>query len=123
MGCNFPGCNVPPALPVQIALLKLAHDVWQVLIHHEEGVTGDELERELFILRKLIEKEKVRRIGEAVADQETEQEAVQNGADPADFYICTLSNRQIVYKVRCYAGRWPSGRLDPAPATAKAALG
>ena len=70
----------------------------QVLIQHQEGVAGDELEREMFILRKLIENEKVKRIGDAVADQETEQEAVQNGADAADFYVCTLSNRQIVYK-------------------------
>lgn len=72
----------------------------QVLIHHEQGATGDELERELFILRKLIEREKVQRIGDAVPDEETEQEAkARGGADPADFYVCTLSNRQIVYKV------------------------
>ena len=74
----------------------------QVLIHHEGGATGDELERELFILRKLIEKEKVQRIGATPPDLETEKEATQreqSGADPEDFYVCTLSNRQIVYKV------------------------
>ena len=73
----------------------------QVLIQHQQGATGDELERELFILRKLMEGEKVKRMGDAVADQETAQEAEkQGGADPADFYICTLSSHQIVYKVR-----------------------
>ena len=33
-----------------------------MLIEHQEGVTGDELEREMFILRKLIEKEKAERM-------------------------------------------------------------
>ena len=69
----------------------------QVLIHHEEGVTGDELERELFILRKLMEKEKSRRISEA--SEHDAPYASDTGAELADFYICTLSNRQIVYKV------------------------
>ena len=59
----------------------------QVFVEHLEGVQGPELEREMFILRKLIEKEKTHRIAAA-------------GGDPADFYICTLSNRTIVYKAR-----------------------
>ncbi len=44
---------------------------------------GADLERELFIIRKLIEREKA---------------ALGDAAD--DFYICSLSNRTIVYKVR-----------------------
>lgn len=58
----------------------------QVFVEHLEGVQGAELEREMFILRKLIEKEKTERIAAL-------------GGDPADFYICTMSNRTIVYKV------------------------
>jgi len=61
-------------------------------VEHLEGVQGAELEREMFILRKLIEKEKTTRIAAA-------------GGDPADFYICTMSNRTIVYKVRTRACR------------------
>ena len=56
----------------------------QVLVEGKPGQTGDDLERELFILRKLVEKAK----------------AAQMPAEFApDFYICTLSNRTIVYKV------------------------
>jgi hypothetical protein len=45
---------------------------------------GDDLERELFIVRKLVEKEKAGRLA----------------ADKAfDFYTCSLSTRTIVYKV------------------------
>ncbi len=66
----------------------------QVLIEHQEGVTGDDLEREMFILRKLMEREKAERISATPAD--SDDRAV---ADAADFYICTLSNRVIVYKV------------------------
>lgn len=58
-----------------------------MFVEHLEGVQGPELEREMFILRKLIEKAKTHRIAAA-------------GGDPADFYICTLSNRTIVYKAR-----------------------
>ena len=70
----------------------------QVLIEHQEGATGDVLEREMFILRKLIEREKARRISDVVADQENTKEA-EEGPDAADFYICTLSSKTIVYKV------------------------
>lgn len=58
----------------------------QVLIESNTGEEGSALEREFFILRKLIEKERTKRF-------------VAEGADPADFYICTLSTRIIVYKV------------------------
>jgi len=54
-----------------------------VFIEHQEGAMGADLERELFIIRKLIEREKA---------------ALGDAAD--DFYICSLSNRTIVYKVR-----------------------
>lgn len=49
------------------------------------GEQGNELEREFFILRKLIEKERNVRFADM--------------GDPAEFYICTLSNKLIVYKV------------------------
>lgn len=60
----------------------------QVFVEGKPGQTGDELEREMFILRKLVEKAK----------------AAQLPADVSpDFYICTLSSRTIVYKV-CVGG-------------------
>lgn len=55
----------------------------QVFIEGKPGQTDDALERQLFIVRKLVERAK--------------QEAM--GAAAEDFYICTLSNRTIVYKV------------------------
>ena len=67
----------------------------QVIIEHQEGVTGDDLEREMFILRKLMEREKAERISATPADSDN-----RATADAADFYICTLSNRVMVYKVR-----------------------
>lgn len=71
--------------------------ILQVFVEHLEGVQGAELEREMFILRKLIEKEKVDRISAKVADSDD----VRAGPDAADFYICSLSNKTIVYKVGC----------------------
>jgi glutamate synthase (ferredoxin) len=58
-----------------------------MFISGKPGQTGDELERQLFIVRKLIERAKVAAMGAA----------------ESDFYVCTLSNRTIVYKVRCAA--------------------
>jgi glutamate synthase (ferredoxin) len=55
----------------------------QVFVEAKEGETGPELEREMFILRKLIEQEKTRAMPAEAA---------------SDFYICTLSNNSIVYK-------------------------
>ena len=55
----------------------------QIFIESSNGLTGDALERELFIVRKLVEKEK-----NAAFDVET----------AFDFFTCTLSNRTIVYK-------------------------
>lgn len=81
----------------------------QVFLESNSGEQGNELEREFFILRKLIEKERNRRF------------APEKG-DPAEFYICTLSNKLIVYKVgaclaaNCVAfqhGRLPIGRTSP----------
>lgn len=59
---------------------------WQVFIESNSGLAGSDLEREFFILRKLIEKEKVQRFA-------------AEGVDSSDFYICTLSTTLIVYKV------------------------
>ena len=58
-------------------------------------MTGDDLEREMFILRKLIEKEKAERISATPPEKDPKAQA-----DAADFYICTLSNRIMVYKVK-----------------------
>lgn len=55
-----------------------------MFISGKPGQTGDELERQLFIVRKLIERAKTAAMGAAAED----------------FYVCTLSNRTIVYKVR-----------------------
>lgn len=81
------------------------------MIEHQEGMTGDDLEREMFILRKLIEKEKAKRISDTPAEQDNK--AV---ADAADFYICTLSNRVMVYKVL------PESDLSPADGTVAYAI-
>jgi glutamate synthase (ferredoxin) len=56
----------------------------QVFVEGKPGQTGDALERELFIARKLVERAKVAALPADVA---------------SDFYFCTLSNRTIVYKV------------------------
>lgn len=56
----------------------------QVIVEGKPGQTGDDLERELFILRKLVERAKASGLPADVAP---------------DFYICSLSNRTIVYKV------------------------
>ena len=91
---------------IRLSFKKL-HLLLQVFIQHQDGVSGAELERELFILRKLMEKEKVERIGAATADTEGLQEA-EKGADAADFYICSLSNTTITYKVSCLCAREPA---------------
>lgn len=49
-----------------------------------------ELERELFIIRKLIEKEK----------------AATMGDDANDFYVASLSDKTIVYKVLIFPRSW-----------------
>ena len=64
------------------------------MIEHQEALVGDDLEREMFILRKLIESEKAARIGAVTAEKDPKAQA-----DAADFYVCTLSNKVIVYKV------------------------
>lgn len=63
---------------------------WQVFVESNSGLAGSDLEREFFILRKLIEKEKNARFA-------------AEGADASDFYICTLSTKLIVYKVRSFS--------------------
>lgn len=57
--------------------------IWQLFVEGSAGVIGDELERQLYMVRKLIEKKK---------------NAVM-GAHAADFYFCSLSSRTMVYKV------------------------
>lgn len=74
-------------VPVDVAAvgsiaLKTMPRIRQVFIESSAGLTGDELERELFIVRKLMEKEK----------------AIVMGEDHWDFYACSLSNRTIIYK-------------------------
>jgi glutamate synthase (ferredoxin) len=64
--------------------------VLQMFISGKPGQTGDELERQLFIVRKLIERAK----------------AAAMGAAESDFYVCSLSNRTIVYKVCSVLQRW-----------------
>ena len=54
----------------------------QVFIEHTGGAVGAALERDLFIVRKLVERERAA-LGDAAED----------------FYVCSLSNRTIVYKV------------------------
>ena len=54
------------------------------MVKGKPGQTGDALERELYILRKLVERAKTAQMPAEFAP---------------DFFICTLSNRTIVYKV------------------------
>ena len=68
---------------------------WQVVLEPVAGagsLAGDELERELFLLRKLVEK----------------AAKAKGGALAADFYVCTLSCRTITYK-----GMLQSSALGP----------
>ena len=58
----------------------------QVFLEHTQGATGDELEREMFILRKVIEKAKFAKI------------ANDGESALSDFYICTMSSKTICYK-------------------------
>ena len=58
----------------------------QVFLEHTAGAKGEELEREMFILRKVIEKAKAAKLADGL-----------DGL--SDFYICTMSSKTIVYKV------------------------
>ena len=59
----------------------------QVFLEHTKGAVGDELEREMFILRKVIEKAKNAKL------------AKDGLSALSDFYICTMSSKTICYKV------------------------
>lgn len=59
----------------------------QVFLEHTKGAKGEELEREMFILRKVIEKAKAAKLREGL-----------DGL--SDFYIVTMSSKTIVYKVQ-----------------------
>lgn len=54
----------------------------QIVVRSKDGLQGEDLERELFIARKMIERQKTAELGD----------------DADDFYFCTLSCRLIVYK-------------------------
>ena len=74
---------------VQACLFARLHVLlfMQVFLEHTAGATGEELEREMFILRKVIEKAKFAKLK-------------QDGMSPlSDFYICTMSSKTICYKV------------------------
>ncbi|KAF8065477.1 hypothetical protein HT031_003078 [Scenedesmus sp. PABB004] len=71
--------------------------IWQVLIQGKPGQTGDELERQLFIVRKLVERAKTAAMG-AAAD---------------DFYVCTLSNRTIGMLRSVVVGQFYKDLVNP----------
>jgi len=74
---------------LQVCLFAHLHvcSFMQVFLEHTAGATGEELEREMFILRKVIEKAKFAKLK-------------QDGMSPlSDFYICTMSSKTICYKV------------------------
>ena len=68
--------------------------IWQLFVEGKAGQAGEELEREMFITRKLVEAAKVEQLAADVAP---------------DFYFCTLSNQTIVYKVRGGPGEGGGG--------------
>lgn len=81
-------------VPVDHAVVgRFARDtqprIAQVFVQGKPGQTGDDLERQLFLVRKRLEQAKAAAMGDAAQD----------------FYVCTLSNRTIVYKVRVCACR------------------
>ena len=76
--------NVPVAHEVVGRFAKVTQPrIFQVVVEGKPGQTGVELERELFILRKLVERAKAAQLPPDVS---------------SDFYICSLSNKTIVYK-------------------------
>ncbi|BDA41678.1 Ferredoxin-dependent glutamate synthase, chloroplastic [Coccomyxa sp. Obi] len=85
--CHIVGWRDVPVVKEVVGPLAKATEprIVQVFIESNSGLAGSDLEREFFILRKLIEKEKVQRFA-------------AEGADSSDFYICTLSTKLIVYK-------------------------
>ena len=75
-------------VPVDVSVVgpiatKTMPRIRQVFVESGAGLRGDALERGLFIVRKLMEKEKVAALGPEAH---------------WDFYACTLSSRTIVYK-------------------------
>jgi glutamate synthase (ferredoxin) len=76
------------AVPVDAAVVgRLARAtqprVWQVLVEGRAGRAGDDLERDLFLARKALERAKAARLPPAAA---------------ADLYACSFSSRTVVYK-------------------------
>jgi glutamate synthase (ferredoxin) len=74
--------------------------IWQVMVEGKPGMVGEDLDREMFILRKLVERVKEARMKPSFA---------------SDFYICTLGNKTIVYKVS--AQQHVFARVRPARAS------
>ena len=89
--CRVVGWRAVPVDQAVVGRLAAATQprIWQVVLASTEGATGPALERELFLLRKLVER--------AARDQGL-----------ADFYICTLSSKTITYK-----GMLKSSSLGP----------
>lgn len=88
-GFTFLGWRVVPTDPSVLgeqARENLPH-IEQILVQSPDGVDGDELERQLYLLRKQIEK--------AIAQKLAAQPEL---VGLKDLYICSLSHRTIVYK-------------------------
>jgi hypothetical protein len=89
-GCKVVGWRkVPVKHEVVGAFAKATQPrIWQILVEGKPGMVGEDLEREMFILRKLVERAK---------------DAQMKPADAEDFYVCTLGSKTIVYKARARA--------------------
>ena len=89
--CRVVGWRKVPVDAAVVGRLAAATQprIWQVVVTSVEGTTGEALERELFLLRKLVE-------------------AAARAAGLADCYVCTLSSRTVTYK-----GMLQSSALGP----------
>jgi len=84
-GLTVVGWRAVPVDPSVVGRLARATQprVAQVLLQGKAGRAGDDLERDLFLARKALERLKAARLSAAAA---------------ADFYACSLSSRTVVYK-------------------------
>ena len=101
--CRVVGWRAVPVNQAVVGRLAAATQprIWQVVISSTEGATGAALERELFLLRKLVER--------AARDRGL-----------ADCYVCTLSSKTITYKGMLQSsalGPFYADLLDPAYVT------
>mmetsp|Transcript_9319 Transcript_9319/g.16479 ORF Transcript_9319/g.16479 Transcript_9319/m.16479 type:complete len:1638 (+) Transcript_9319:28-4941(+) len=84
-GMKLLGWRAVPVKPEVVGRFAKATQprIWQIMVEGKQGLVGDALERQLYIVRKLVDQAKLGRIP----------------ADKAfDFYTCSLSSRTIVYK-------------------------